>query len=89
MHTHYAFENYRNTIRTLFIVITHCFIFGSMYVFYNKYSGNKEIIIPAVIFGTLSFFVHIGFLFYNLYMQKYHKEYRNTMEIVKDKKFKK
>lgn len=88
MHTHYAFENYRNTIRTLFIFITHCFIFSSLFVFYHKLNVNSGSFITAVVFGTLSLFVHFGFLGYSLYMQKYHKEYRSTMEIVRDKNFK-
>lgn len=87
MHTHYAFENWRNIWRSFFFAFAHIFIFSSLIVFYVKYGQSNVESILILTVGVLSLTVHVGFLLYNLYAQYYLKEYREPIEMVRDKKY--
>lgn len=86
MHTHYAFENMRNSWRSLLIAVVHIFIFSSLIVYYVKLNSSAIEIIVALIFGVLALTIHVFILLYNLYLQYYHKEYREPIEMIRNKK---
>jgi Na+/melibiose symporter-like transporter len=85
MHTHYAFENWRNSWRSVFIAIVHVVILSSLIVFYVKSGTANADTIVALTFGVLALAIHVGFLLYSLYAQYYFKEYRNPIEMVRDR----
>lgn len=84
MHTHYAFENWRNSWRSIFIAIVHVFILSTLVVFYTKNGEANADTIVALVFGVLALAIHVGFLGYSLYAQYYLKEYREPLEMVRD-----
>jgi hypothetical protein len=84
MHTHYSFENFRNIWRSLYLIITHTFILIVLSILFNVNAKSTEYILALTI-GVLSFAIHILFLFNNLRLQYYHKEYRTSVEMVKKK----
>ena len=84
MHTHYAFENWRNSWRSIFIAIVHVFILSTLIVFYTKNGGPNADTLVALVFGVLALAIHVGFLGYSLYAQYYLKEYREPIEMVRD-----
>ena len=86
MHTHYAFENWRNSWRTLYIMVTHVFILSSLVVFFVKLGGGNPDFIVGLVFGVFALVIHIGFLLYSLYAQYYLKEYRQPLEMVRQRK---
>lgn len=86
LHTHYAFENWRNTKRNLFLLVAHVFIFSNVFVYYKKLNSSQIEIIIALVFAVLAFTIHVGLLFYSLYAQYYLKEHRTVMEMIKTNK---
>lgn len=84
MHTHYAFENWRNSWRSIFIAIVHIFALNVLIVFYVKGGETSSDTLVALIFGVLAIAIHVGFLLYSLYAQYYLKEYREPIEMVRD-----